>query len=97
MGHTEDMALFGSSDDDLKRRIEELERRVAALERAAFAAGRHVSHAPPPVPVGVPSETLASGNVRNLLMQGRKIDAIKALREETGLSLKQAKDIVERL
>ena len=91
------MALFGSSDDDVKRRIEDLERRVAALERAAFAAGRHVTHAPPSIPVGVPSETLASGNVRNLVLQGRKVEAIKALREETGLGLKQAKGIVERL
>jgi large subunit ribosomal protein L7/L12 len=91
------MALFGRSDDDLKRRVEELERRVAALERAAFAAGHHVSHTPLPVAVGVPSETLASGNVRNLLIQGKKIEAIKALREETGLGLKQAKNIVERL
>lgn len=91
------MALFGSSDDDLKRRVKDLERRVAALERAAFAAGRHVPHAPPPTPVGVPSETLASGTVQNLVMQGRKIEAIKALREETGLGLKQAKEIVDRL
>ena len=92
------MALFGSSDDDLRRddlrrRIKDLERRVAALERAAFAAGRPV----PPTPVGEPSETWASGTVRSLAMQGKKIEAIKLLREETGLGHKQAKNIVDRL
>ncbi len=40
------MALFGSSDDDLARRVEELERRVAALERARFMAVRHRTGSP---------------------------------------------------
>jgi large subunit ribosomal protein L7/L12 len=89
------MALFGSSDDDLRRRIEDLERRVAALERA-------VGHpaAPTPVPgqpAGRPGELMASPMVRQLALQGNKIAAIKLLREETGLGLKQAKDIVDRL
>jgi ribosomal protein L7/L12 len=83
------MALFGSSDDDLQRRVEELERRVAALERAA---GR----APTRPPTGEPSETWASENVRRV-MDGNKIGAIKLLMEETGMGLKQAKDVVDRL
>ncbi|MDV3124428.1 ribosomal protein L7/L12 [Mycobacterium sp. 21AC1] len=87
------MGLFGSSDDDLQRRIEELERRVAALERAAWAAGHSVA----PRPAGHPSEMMASQMVRQLALQGNKIAAIKLLRDETGLKLKEAKDIVDRL
>jgi len=84
------MALFGSSDDDLQRRVEELERRVAALERAA---GR----APTRPTAGDPSEIWASDNVRRLVMDGNKIGAIKLLMEETGMGIKQAKDVVDRL
>lgn len=88
------MGLFGSaSEGDLQRRVEELERRVAALERAAFNAG----HAVPRPPVGDPNETSASVTVRNLVLQGKKIEAIKVLREETGMGLRDAKDVVDRL
>ncbi len=87
------MALFGSSDDDLARRVDELERRVAALERAAI----HNGQTPGRLPVGEPDETWASDAVRRLAMEGNKIQAIKVFREETGLSLKQCKDIVDRL
>ncbi|CDO05559.1 50S ribosomal protein L12 [Mycolicibacterium cosmeticum] len=86
------MGLFGSAGaDDVQRRVEELERRVAALERAMGAA------VPPSRPVGEPNETWASVTVRNLVLQGKKIEAIKVFRDETGLSLREAKDIVERL
>ncbi len=85
------MGLFGgASEGDLQRRVEELERRVAALERA-------VGHTVPPRPAGPASETWASATVRDLAFRGKKIEAIKVLREETGLSLKEAKDIVDRL
>ncbi|MBI3226877.1 MAG: ribosomal protein L7/L12 [Mycolicibacterium cosmeticum] len=85
------MGLFGGgSEGDLQRRVEELERRVAALERV-------VGHAVPPRPVGTANETWASATVRDLAFQGKKIQAIKVLREETGLTLKEAKDIVDRL
>jgi ribosomal protein L7/L12 len=87
------MALFGSSDEDLKHRIEDLERRVVALERAAFTGS---PNSPRPV-TSQPAEMWASANVLNLVMQGRKIDAIKLLREETGMSLKHAKDIIDGL
>lgn len=90
--HTCPMALFGSSDDDLRRRIEDLERRVAFLERAAVAAGRPAAPTP-----GQPGELMASPMVRQLALQGNKIAAIKLLRDETGLGLKEAKDIVDRL
>ena len=72
------MALFGSSDDDLQRRVEELERRVAALERAAGRAPTHP----------LTGETWASENVRRLVMDGNNIGAIKLLMEETGMGIK---------
>ncbi len=85
------MGLFGGpSEGDLQRRVEELERRVAALERAA---GRAV----PPRPVGDVNDAWVSAAVRDLALQGKKIEAIKVLRTETGLGLKDAKDIVDRL
>jgi len=87
------MALFGDSDEDLQRRIEDLERRVTELERAAFRAGQQVARPR----VGEPNETWASDAVRRLAMDGQKIAAIKLFREETDLSLKECKDIVERL
>ncbi|MCV7289065.1 ribosomal protein L7/L12 [Mycolicibacterium wolinskyi] len=87
------MGILGSSDADLQRRIEDLERRVAALERAASASGHPVT----PTPVGSPGEIVASAIVRQLALQGNKIAAIKLLRDETGLGLKEAKDVVDGL
>lgn len=94
------MGLFGGSDDDLQRRVEELERRVAALERALNAG--HT-----PRPSGELTETSGSEiiapqsgvteMVRQLAIQGNKIAAIKLLRDETGMGLRQAKDVVDRL
>ncbi|MHC9294100.1 ribosomal protein L7/L12 [Mycobacterium sp. LTG2003] len=87
------MGLFGSSDGDLQGRIDALERRVAALERAVLAAGHPVT----PTPVGRSTEAVASHMVRQLALQGNKIAAIKLLRDETGLGLKEAKDVVDGL
>ncbi|MCX8564056.1 ribosomal protein L7/L12 [Mycolicibacterium mucogenicum] len=92
------MALFGRSGDlsydDLLNRITQLERRVAILERAAL--GGSVSPTPParPQPSAGPG---VSPEVLRLAGAGQKIQAIKRLREETGMGLKQAKDIVDRL
>jgi large subunit ribosomal protein L7/L12 len=66
-----------------------LERRVAALERVV---GRPVQ-----APVGEPSEQWASDEVRGLVRQGNKINAIKQLMAETGMGIKDARDIVDRL
>ena len=38
-----------------------------------------------------------AGRARELARAGQKIDAIKLVREETGLGLKEAKEYVERL
>jgi ribosomal protein L7/L12 len=83
------MTSTGDPNGDLRRRVSELERRVAALERVV---GRPVQ-----APVGEPSELWASDGVRRLAGQGNKINAIKQLMAETGMGIKEARDIVDRL
>jgi ribosomal protein L7/L12 len=73
--------------------VEELERRVAALEWAARTAGQAV----PSAVVGHPGDAGVSSEVQRLAMQGKKIQAIKLLRDQTGLGLRDAKDIVDRI
>lgn len=94
------MGLFGGSEGDLQGRVEELERRVAALERALNAGF-------PPRPSGELTESSGAEivapqpgvteMVRQLAIQGNKIAAIKLLRDETGMGLRQAKEAVDRL
>ena len=97
------MGIFGRSGelsyDDLLNRITELERRVAMLERAAHGTAP-TPHAPGPfhpAPTDHYGNPAVSNEVRHLAATGQKIQAIKRLREETGLGLKEAKDMVERL
>ncbi len=91
------VGIFGSSDsnsgDDggLRRRVEELERRVAALEWAARSAGQSGA------PVATHNESGVSADVAQLALRGEKIQAIKLLRDQTGLGLREAKEIVDRL
>lgn len=64
-------------------------------------AGRDLS-APPPraVPrpmVRVGDERIDNDEIRALIRQDRKIEAIKLVRERTGLGLADAKDAVEAL
>lgn len=46
--------------------------------------------------VGVPEEPI-NDEIRQLVMEGKKIQAIKKLRDATGLGLKDAKDYVDNL
>lgn len=50
--------------------------------------------APPPQ---LPAELASDYEIRRLLAEGNKIQAIKRVRELTGLGLKEAKDYVDRL
>lgn len=43
------------------------------------------------------TETIDDEEIRDLIRQNRKIEAIKRLRDATGLGLKEAKDAVEAL
>ncbi|OAN32610.1 ribosomal protein L7/L12 [Mycolicibacterium iranicum] len=98
------MGLFGRSDnaddvDDggLRRRVEELERRVAQLEWALRGAGPHAEAAAPQTQVPSVAGPPVSPEVVQLALAGKKIEAIKVLREQTGLGLKESKDIVDGL
>jgi ribosomal protein L7/L12 len=94
------VGIFGRSDnvddvDDggLRRRVDELERRVAQLEWAMRGFGTSA----PPEPARDAGPAGVSPEVLRLARQGKKIQAIKILREQTGLGLKESKDIVDRL
>lgn len=52
---------------------------------------------PPPLAGPPPSQILAGGPVADLVRQGRKIEAIKLYKEQTGVGLKEAKDAVEAM
>ncbi len=53
--------------------------------------------APPRPMVRVGDERIDNDEIRALIRAGRKIDAIKLVRERTGLGLAEAKDTVEAL
>lgn len=59
-------------------------------------AGRDLS-APPRPMVRVGDERIDNEEIRALIRQDRKIEAIKLVRERTGLGLAEAKDAVEAL
>ena len=65
--------------------------------------GPTASSAPPPralPPAAAPAGDLTAelpGEVRELIAAGRKIEAIKLVRETTGLGLAEAKQLVERM
>jgi large subunit ribosomal protein L7/L12 len=95
------MGLFGRADnvddvDDggLRRRVDDLERRVAALEWALRGADAQTEAAPAATSGG---GWQVSPEVVQLARAGKKIQAIKLLREQTGLGLKESKDIVDNL
>jgi large subunit ribosomal protein L7/L12 len=74
-----------ASKDDLQMRVAELERKVAFMMKE----------------LGLTYESktsdLASQAVIDLIYQGKKIEAVKVHREETGLGLKEAKDTVDEI
>jgi len=89
------MGLFGGSSDrgellELQARVGTLEEQVARLS-AALAAVQSGS------PTAVESAPLVDqyAEARALAAAGNKIHAIKMVREQSGLSLKAAKDLVE--
>ena len=69
---------------DIVFALGQLERRIAAIES-------HLGISPPE-----PARQ-ASPEVIELISTGRTIEAIKQLREETGMQLGEAKDEVERI
>lgn len=62
------------------------------------SSARTVIAAPPqapPTPMPAPVPAAAGDGIDDLLARGRKIQAIKLYREQTGVGLKEAKDAVE--
>jgi ribosomal protein L7/L12 len=89
------MGLFGGSSDrgdllQLQARVGQLEEQVARLTAALSAVQ---SGAPVPAEVAPVLDQYAEA--RALAASGNKIHAIKSVREQSGLSLKAAKDLVE--
>ncbi len=77
-----------------ERTIADLQRRVAALEGAAAQAAQPAAGAGDAVdPWSVPPWP----QIVDLLRRGKKIEAIKVHREQTGSGLKEAKDVVEEV
>jgi hypothetical protein len=62
---------------------------------SATAANRHPPPSLPVQPIRVPGA--AMDTIRSYLQQGRKINAIKELRQATGLGLREAKEAVEAI
>lgn len=100
------MGLFGTTPDRgemlaLENRVARLEEQVARLSAAlaaqraappAAAEGASAGPVPSPPVVPVPD---AYAEARALAAAGNKIHAIKVVREQSGISLKAAKDLVE--
>lgn len=87
------MGLFGrSTDPAVLARLDLLERKVNAI---ADALGIDASALVPPQS-GIAIEAEVIAELRALMGAGKKIEAIKRVREVTGLGLKEAKDFVER-
>lgn len=87
------MGLFADNGGDLaqvRSDLARLEQRVAALERALSGQGLTPAGGPP-------SSDLIPEEVVRLARQGHKIQAIKALRQHSGLGLAQAKQVVDEL
>jgi ribosomal protein L7/L12 len=85
------VALGASAND---RRVNRLERRLARMEQKLDAVAAHLG-----VVVADPGRPQLADlpEVRKYLQEGKKIQAIKAYRESTGVGLKDAKDAVERM
>ncbi|MEV4411364.1 ribosomal protein L7/L12 [Catellatospora sp. NPDC049609] len=66
---------------------------VRAVEQIAAGAAAPAPRQPLSVPL--PPDLLATA--RQLTQQGRKIEAVKVVRQRTGLTLREAKDVVDSL
>jgi large subunit ribosomal protein L7/L12 len=96
------VGLFGASSDRddllaLENRVVRLEEQVARLS-AALAARPVAQEASAPEGDGsdvVPPSDDGYAEARALAAAGNKIHAIKVVREQSGISLRAAKDLVE--
>ena len=72
---------------------------LAEAKQAVEAIGREEAIVPPAPGLAATIERAQrmSEEVRRLAARGQKIEAIKLLREKSGIGLKEAKDLVDRL
>ncbi|WP_458461474.1 ribosomal protein L7/L12 [Paenibacillus sp.] len=82
--------------NELKRDVERLENGSTASTRSDFNYTLSPKEAPSPY-TSQPGPTDLDQELLALIQQGKKIMAIKRLREARGLSLKEAKDYVDSL
>lgn len=84
----------------LKKRVTELESQLAQRDAYGGPAGAGVRMAGIPTPLFVQNPEIAPDLERRLhllLAEGKKIQAIKVIREARNLSLKDAKDFIDNL
>ncbi len=91
------MGLFGGTSDrgellELQARVSQLEEQVARLN-AALATRRAAARSP--MAAAAPPLVDQYAEARAAAAAGNKIEAIKIVREQSGLGLKAAKDLVE--
>lgn len=79
----------------LENRVTRLEEQVALLSAALAAPPTTPSPAPVKAPAAEVAVADSYAEARALAAEGNKIHAIKVVREQSGLSLKAAKDLVE--
>jgi large subunit ribosomal protein L7/L12 len=85
------MGLFGNGNAVILARLDAIEWKLDAI---LASLGVQVPERPTPAAsAGIGSDQL--DEIRTLMHTGRKIEAIKRVREITGLGLKEAKDLVD--
>ena len=74
-----------------------LQARVAELERKVEYLMQRLAGAPVTTPIDLVHPSVVSPAIVDLVRQGHKIEAIKQYRQETGASLRDAKDVIDRI
>jgi len=74
-----------------------LQARVAELERKVEYLMQRLAGPPVTTPIDLVHPNVVSPAIIDLVRQGHKIEAIKQYRQETGASLRDAKDVIDRI
>lgn len=83
--------MFGSGE-----RIAALSRRVANLERLVEVLAERAGIEPDELEQLAPDYWIPQ-DVKSLVAEGKQIQAIKVLRQHTGMGLREAKELVDRI
>lgn len=74
-----------------------LQARVTELERKVEYLMQRLAGPPVTTPIDLVHPNVVSPAIMDLVRQGHKIEAIKQYRQETGASLRDAKDVIDRI